>query len=62
MNAWTVDGVEFPFGDEIRSWRVDASGAIHDRPLVSAEPPGRLSCLGLLTLTPTPPSAPGRRG
>jgi imidazolonepropionase-like amidohydrolase len=48
MNAWAVDGVELPFGDEIRSWWVDASGAIHDRPLAGAEPlPGRFVLAGL---------------
>jgi len=48
MNAWAVHGIELPFGDEIKSWWVDAAGAIHDRPLAGAEPlPGRFVLPGL---------------
>jgi imidazolonepropionase-like amidohydrolase len=48
MNAWAVHGVELPFGDQIRSWWVDASGTKHDRPLPGAESlPGRFVLPGL---------------
>ena len=37
MTAWAVRGVELPFGEEIASWWIDASGSIHDRPVASAD-------------------------
>jgi hypothetical protein len=36
MAAWAVRGVELPFGEEIASWWIDASGSIHDRPVAGA--------------------------
>jgi imidazolonepropionase-like amidohydrolase len=48
VNAWTVHGVELPFGDEARSWWIDAERSIHDRPIADAEPlPGRYFLAGL---------------
>jgi imidazolonepropionase-like amidohydrolase len=32
-----VQGVELPFGDEAAAWWIDASGAVHDRPIADAE-------------------------
>jgi hypothetical protein len=36
MKAWALHGVELPFGDEPVSWWIDASGAVHDRPIADA--------------------------
>jgi imidazolonepropionase-like amidohydrolase len=48
VSAWTVHGIELPFGDEPRSWWIDAEGSIHDRPVADAEPlPGRYFLPGL---------------
>ncbi len=48
MNAWAVHGVELPFGDDTRSWWVDAAGAIRDRPIAGADSlPGRFILPGL---------------
>ena len=32
-----MQGVELPFGDEAAAWWIDASGAVHDRPIADAE-------------------------
>src|SRR5260370_3030961 len=37
VNAWAVRGVELPFGDEPRSWWIEASGLVHDRPVARSE-------------------------
>jgi imidazolonepropionase-like amidohydrolase len=37
VNAWAVQGVELPFGEEPAAWWIDASGAVHDRPIADAE-------------------------
>src|SRR6266849_8095024 len=48
MTAWAVHGVELPFGDQARSWWVDAAGSLRDRPVAGAEPlPGRFILPGL---------------
>jgi hypothetical protein len=48
MKAWALDGVELPFGDEPALWWIDASGAVHDRPLTDADPlPGAFILPGL---------------
>jgi hypothetical protein len=60
MTAWAVRGVELPFGEEIASWWIDASGSIHDRPVAGADLlPGVLSYLAWLMRMPTPPWVPG---
>jgi imidazolonepropionase-like amidohydrolase len=37
VKAWAVEGVELPFGDEAAAWWIDASGAVHDRPIADAD-------------------------
>ena len=49
MNAWAVDGVELPFGDQAGSWWIDAAGSVHERPIAGADPlPGRFFLSGLV--------------
>jgi hypothetical protein len=62
VQAWAVQGVELPFGDERTSWWIDASGSIDDRPLADADLlPGRFFYPAWSMRTPTPPSGPGRQ-
>jgi hypothetical protein len=37
MKAWALHGVELPSGEEPVSWWIDASGAVHDRPIADAD-------------------------
>ena len=63
MNAWAVRGVELPFGNEPRSWWIDASGAAHDQPLAGADPlPGRYVLSGLVDAHAHPAVAAGAAG
>jgi hypothetical protein len=49
MRAWAVRGIDLPFGDETRSWWIDAAGSVHDRPIPGADPlPGRFVLSGLV--------------
>src|SRR6266851_10463866 len=68
MTAWAVHGVELPFGDQARSWWVDAAGSLRDRPIAGAEPlPGRFILPGLADAHAHPAvgcwaGGPGRSG
>ncbi|HEY1321569.1 MAG TPA: amidohydrolase family protein [Streptosporangiaceae bacterium] len=63
MNAWAVRGVELPFGNEPRSWWIDASGAAHDQPLAGAGLlPGRYVLPGLVDAHAHPALAAGAAG
>jgi hypothetical protein len=49
MNAWAVDGVELPFGDQAGSWWIDVAGSVRERPIAGADPlPGRFFLTGLV--------------
>jgi imidazolonepropionase-like amidohydrolase len=49
MKAWTFNAVELPFGNETRSWWIDASGLIHDWPIPGCDLlPGRYVLAGLV--------------
>jgi imidazolonepropionase-like amidohydrolase len=49
MTAWAVHGVELPYGEEAGLWWVDASGSLHDRPVLGAEHlPGGYFLAGLV--------------
>ena len=59
MTAWAVRGVELPFGEEIASWWIDASGSIHDRPVAGADLlPGGFILPGLVDANPAVGSGP----
>jgi imidazolonepropionase-like amidohydrolase len=63
MSAWAVRGVELPFGNEPRSWWIDASGAAHDQPLAGADLlPGRYVLSGLVDAHAHPAVAAGATG
>ncbi len=48
MTAWAVRGVELPFGQEPRSWWIDAAGTARDERIEDAEPlPGGYVLPGL---------------
>ncbi len=66
MTTWAVRGVELPFGQEPRSWWIDAAGTAHDEVIGDAEPlPGSYILPGLadahahpaLTAGPSGPQA-----
>lgn len=63
MKAWAVRGVELPFGDEAAAWWIDASGAVHDRPIADAELlPGGFILPGLVDAHAHPAVASGPAG
>jgi imidazolonepropionase-like amidohydrolase len=63
MDAWAVHGVELPFGDEPRSWWIDADGRIQDQPIPAAEQlPGRFVLPGLADAHAHPALAAGPSG
>jgi imidazolonepropionase-like amidohydrolase len=63
VQAWAVHGVELPFGYEPMSWRIDGSGAVHDRPLASADLlPGRYFLPGLVDAHAHPAVGSGPAG
>jgi imidazolonepropionase-like amidohydrolase len=48
VTAWTVHGVELPFGEEPVSWWIDGSSAVHHRPVADSAPlPGQFVLPGL---------------
>ena len=56
-------GVELPFGDEAATWWIDASGAVHDRPIADAELlPGGFILPGLVDAHAHPAVAFGPAG
>jgi hypothetical protein len=58
-----VQGVELPFGDEAAAWWIDASGAVHDRPIADAELlPGGFILSGLVDAHAHPAVGSGRAG
>jgi imidazolonepropionase-like amidohydrolase len=63
MTAWAVHGVGLPFGDEPASWWIDASGAVHDRPIAGADPlPGAFILPGLADAHALPAVGAGPAG
>jgi len=58
-----VQGVELPFGDEAAAWWIDASGAVHDRPVADAELlPGGFIMSGLVDAHAHPAVGSGPAG
>ena len=58
-----MQGVELPFGDEAAAWWVDASGAVHDRPIADAELlPGGFFLSGLVDAHAHPAVGSGPAG
>jgi imidazolonepropionase-like amidohydrolase len=58
-----VQGVELPFGDEAAAWWIDASGAVHDRPIADAELlPGGFVLSGLVDAHAHPAVGSGPAG
>jgi len=63
VQAWAVQGVELPFGDERTSWWIDASGSIDDRPVADADLlPGRFFLPGLVDAHAHPAVGSGPAG
>ena len=63
MRAWAVHGVDLPLGDQTRTWWIDASGLVHDRPIEGADPlPGRYVLPGLVDAHAHPAVAAGAAG
>ena len=58
-----VQGVALPFGDEAAAWWIDASGAVHDRPIADAELlPGGFFLSGLVDAHAHPAVGSGPAG
>jgi imidazolonepropionase-like amidohydrolase len=58
-----VQGVELPFGEEAAAWWIDASGAVHDRPIADAELlPGGFVLSGLVDAHAHPAVGSGPAG
>jgi imidazolonepropionase-like amidohydrolase len=56
-----VRGLGLPFGEEITSWWIDASGSIHDRPVAGADLlPGGFILPGLVDAHAHPAVGSGR--
>jgi imidazolonepropionase-like amidohydrolase len=63
MRAWAVRGIDLPFGDETRSWWVDAAGSVHGRPIAGADLlPGRFVLSGLVDAHAHPAVGSGPSG
>ncbi len=56
-------GIQLPFGNEAAAWWIDASGAVHDRPIADAELlPGGFVLPGLVDAHAHPAVGPGPAG
>jgi imidazolonepropionase-like amidohydrolase len=63
MTAWVVRAVELPFGQQERSWRIGASGAVPDHTIGDAELlPGRFMLAGLVDAHAHPALGAGPSG
>jgi imidazolonepropionase-like amidohydrolase len=63
VRGWAVNGVYLPLGDQTRSWWIDASGSVHDRPIAGADVlPGRYVLPGLVDAHAHPAVAAGPAG